>query len=68
MQEQEYICWHNGQREEMGRSLKAPSPKAAAQKAIDIWEHELEQEFDRSLITVWVKDSDQNLHEIKNLQ
>jgi hypothetical protein len=59
-----YICWHGNQTEGDAKELKAPSIKAAARKAVDIWRHENLEELGQNKVTVFVKDDSHEVHEI----
>lgn len=62
--EQEYICWHENQDEGDGKEIKAPTIRAAAKKAVDIWRHENAQELEGNKVTVYVKDEARRTHQV----
>lgn len=64
MLEEEFICWHKGQNETDGKEIKAPTIEAAAKKAVDVWRHENVQPLHGNNVTVYVRDSDEHIHEI----
>lgn len=62
--EQVFICWHANQTEDDGKELKAPTIRAAAKKAVDIWRHENAQELEGNKVTVFVKDESRRVHQV----
>lgn len=64
IQEQVYICWHANQDEGDGKEIKAPTIRAAAKKAVDIWRHENVQELGDNKVTVFVKDEARRVHQV----
>jgi hypothetical protein len=62
--EQVFICWHAGQEEGDGKELKAPTIRAAAKKAVDIWRHENIEEIVGHKVTVFVKDEARRVHQV----
>lgn len=64
IQEQVYICWHANQDEGDGKEIKAPTIRAAAKKAVDIWRHENVQELGNDKVTVFVKDEARRVHQV----
>ena len=58
--EQEYLCWHAGQREADAKEIKADSHEEAAKLAVDIWRHEKLKDIGLNKVTVFVKDNDEN--------
>lgn len=59
-----FICWHEYQDEGDGKELKAPTIRAAAKKAVDIWRHENLQELGSNKVTVYVKDEARRVHQV----
>jgi hypothetical protein len=62
--EQEFICWHINQDEGDGVELKAPTIRAAAKKAVDIWRHENVEELEGDKVTVFVRDEARRVHQV----
>lgn len=62
--EQEFIVWHANQDEGDGKEIKAPTIRAAAKKAVDIWRHENLQELNGNKVTVFVKDEARRVHQV----
>ncbi len=62
--EQEFICWHANQDEGDGKEIKAPTIRAAAKKAVDVWRHENVQELEGNKVTVYVKDEARRVHQV----
>lgn len=64
LQEQEFLCWHEGQTEDDAKEIKSTSIRSAAKKAVDIWRHESGQELGSAKVTVHVKDESRRVHEV----
>lgn len=62
--EHEYICWHANQDEGDGKEIKAPTVRAAAKKAVDIWRHENIEELGANKVTVFVKDESRRVQQV----
>lgn len=59
-----FICWHANQNEGDGKEIKAPTIRAAAKKAVDIWRHERLEELGGNKVTVFVKDESRRVHQV----
>lgn len=64
LQEQEFLCWHEGQTEEDAKEIKSTSIRGAAKKAVDVWRHELTEDLDYSHLKVFVEDQNRKIHEV----
>jgi hypothetical protein len=62
--EQEFIVWHANQEEGDGKEVMAPTIRAAAKKAVDIWRHEKLEELEGNKVTVFVKDEARRIHQV----
>lgn len=62
--EHEFICWHANQDEGDGKEIKAPTVRAAAKKAVDIWRHENIEELGANKVTVFVKDESRRVQQV----
>ncbi|MCM2348613.1 MAG: hypothetical protein NDI69_01250 [Bacteriovoracaceae bacterium] len=62
--EHEFICWHANQDQGDGKEIKAPTVRAAAKKAVDIWRHENIEELGANKVTVFVKDESRRVQQV----